>query len=57
LRFVIVCVLVYVTLLFQLCRLCNVEWDEDVWWSILSGIADEIKIYYAIRIAGFKADS
>jgi hypothetical protein len=37
--------------------LCNVEWEEDVLWSVLSDIADAIKIYYAIRIAGFKADS
>jgi len=57
LRFIIVCFMVYVTLFLQLGRLCNVKWDEDVLWSILSGIADEIKIYYAIWIAGFKADS
>jgi len=57
LRFVTVCFLVYVTVLLQLCRLCNVEWDEDVLWSILSGIGDEIKIYYAMRLAGFKTDS
>ena len=44
-------------MLLQLCRLCNVEWDEDVLWSILSGIGDEIKIYYAMRLAGFKTDS